>query len=113
MASSIQDWSLYSVPAAFTLAMLPHVYMNARLIQATKGRISNAVYVHCFPSPPSPFHFLHSLCSATLSGHCLFSHEADQDIRLRKMYIYTLVTALADAFLGVDAIFKKKGPAAI
>lgn len=38
--------SLKAVPAAFALGLVPHLYYTARLMAATKGKMSIAMYAN-------------------------------------------------------------------
>ena len=45
MASHIaqsNNWSIQAVPLAFALGLLPQVFYTVRLVQETKGQLSNA-----------------------------------------------------------------------
>lgn len=41
--TSIQDWSFYSIPAAFVMASLPQVWLEVRMGVAIRGMFTNVV----------------------------------------------------------------------
>ena len=43
MASTACNWSFQAIPAAFLYGMVPHSYYIVRLMQATKGQMSNSM----------------------------------------------------------------------
>lgn len=43
--TSTYNWSFQAIPAAFLYGIIPHSFYLVRLMQATKGQISNAQYV--------------------------------------------------------------------
>lgn len=41
------NWSIKAIPTAFALGLMPHSYYLIRLMMATRGQISTAMYAIC------------------------------------------------------------------
>lgn len=67
------NWSVKAIPAAFAFGLVPHSYYLIRLMAATKGQMSNAMYAP-FPdtadSPSDPFSIVHAPISTPGSPNC-------------------------------------------
>lgn len=68
------NYSLQSVPAAFVLGIAPHGYILGRLMIATSGKLSNAMYVNATPNTS-----IHPLwqCVILLVGHAPTSKRGE------------------------------------